>query len=742
MASSSSRPWRLRMRADIVCQKQSYQGRNYWMLKDPISLKYYRFEEEEFALLRMLDGVSSPDQIKLRFDYEFAPQKITLQELFQFVGMLYRSCLLVSDGPNQGVELLARGQKNRRQQFRSSLTNVLAIRFRGFDPDRLLGHMNGWLGWIFSWPCFLMTLILGASAGALLFSNFEVFQTKLPSFQEFFAAKNWVWLALVMGLTKVIHEFGHGLACKRFGSQCHEMGLMLLVLTPCLYCNVSDSWTLPNKWKRAAISAAGMYVELVMASIAVFVWWFSHPGIVNQLALNVIFVCSVSTLLFNANPLLRYDGYYILSDLLEIPNLLQKATTLLQRAAGQWLAGIEPKPDPFLPHRRKVFFVCYAIAAAAYRWLISLAIFWFVYGLLEPYGLKVIGQLVAFMALYGLVGMPLVKLWKFFSVPGRMGTVKPKRASIAAFAAALAISGIMLIPIPRYVVCSFYVEPALAENVYIEVPGMLAQIDAAPLQKVVAGQPIVHLHSRALNSEIRILQDAATKASIRLRTYQKASQLGTPAAREAANSRQEMEVIMTSAQKRLTQRREDLERLVVRSPISGVILAPTPVKPQTSEADSLGRWDGTPLDQKNLGAYLDTKTQIARIVPDLSATEAHLAIDQSEIEFIRPGLDVELMVDQMPTLVLVSTTEAVSPSKLDAIPKQLSSQHGGDLLASTTAEGREIPLTTHYLVRVPIPKGSNRVVIGATGTAKIRTGSQTIGARLWRLAMQTFRFSL
>ena len=117
MVSSASRPLHLRMRSDLSAQKQTYQGREYWVVKDPISLKYFRFEDEEFALLQMLDGKASPDQIKRRFDYRFAPQKITMQELYQFVGMLYRSSLLISDAPNQGVELKKRGAKMKRQNF-------------------------------------------------------------------------------------------------------------------------------------------------------------------------------------------------------------------------------------------------------------------------------------------------------------------------------------------------------------------------------------------------------------------------------------------------------------------------------------------------------------------------------------------------------------------------------------------------------------------------------------------------
>lgn len=234
LVSSSSRPFRVRLRSDLSFVRHVYQGRDYWVVKDPLTLKFYRFEEEEFALLQMLDGQTSPDQIRRRFASKFAPQKITNQELFQFVGSLYRSALLVSDASGQAGPLLERADKTRRRQLRGSLTNILAIRLRGFDPDGLLSWLNRYLRWVFSWPAFLAGLLLLVSAGVLILTHFEQFQQKLPAFHEFFAAKNWLWLGVTLALTKVLHEFGHGLACKRFGSQCHSMGVMFLVLMPCL----------------------------------------------------------------------------------------------------------------------------------------------------------------------------------------------------------------------------------------------------------------------------------------------------------------------------------------------------------------------------------------------------------------------------------------------------------------------------------------------------------------------------
>lgn len=737
MTSSSSRPLRLHCRPDLTIQRQSYQGRDYWVVKDPISLKYYRFEEEEHALLEMLDGHSSPDQIKRRFDYRFAPQKITMQELYQFVGMLYRSSLLVSDAPNQGVELRKRGRKARQQERRQSLTNILAIRYKGFDPDRILESMNRWTGWFFTWPAFFCVLILGISAVALLLTQFEVFQAKLPSFENFFAAKNWIWLALVMAITKVFHEFGHGLACKKFGGQCHEMGVMLLVLTPCLYVNVSDSWLLNSKWKRALIAAAGMYVELVLASIAVFVWWFSTPGIVNQLALNLIFVSSVSTVLFNANPLLRYDGYYILSDLLEIPNLRSKATSILQRTCGRLFLGIEAKADPFLPARNRWLFAFYSVAAASYRWLITFSIFWFVYRVMEPYGFKVVGQMIALSAIYGLVGIPLVKLYKFFSVPGRFGTVKPIRATISAVIGVCLLAAMLWIPIPHYVYCSFHVQGRDAHNVFVDVPGTLEEIYIQPNQRVEFGEPIVRLSSQQLVGQLASLKTKVELSMVRLANIEKAARLDG----SLGEGREAAEVAVQATQASYVKRQFDQDRLIVRAPAAGFFLAPPKVARQNLDSGKLQNWHGTPLEPRNLGAHLQQSTFIGQVVGEMTQLEAVLAIDQADIEFVHPEQPVELLIRQVPLTTFHSITGQISPQEMKTTPKPLSSRYGGDIV-TITVDGEEVPQSTKYLVDVALANPKLQIFPGSTGVAKIRTGSQTVGSRIWRLVTRTFQFEL
>lgn len=728
------------MRADLVAKRQCYEGRDCWVVKDPVAMKYFRFEEEEYRLLTMIDGSASPEQIKYQFEHDFSPQKLELQELFQLVGMLYRNSLLISDSADQGASLWQRAVETEKSKRWQSLTNILSIRFKGFDPDELLTALNPWTAWFFTWPAFIGVLMLGLGAASLIVTNFESFQNKLPSFDNFFAAGNWFLLAIVLGVTKVAHEFGHGLACKRFGGRCHEMGLMFLVLTPCLYANVSDSWLLKSKWQRAFIAAAGMYVELVIASVAVFVWWFSMPGLVHHMALNIIVVCSISTLIFNANPLLRYDGYYILSDILEIPNLRQKSSSMLNRTSGRLFLGIETAEDPFAPSRRKWLFMTYSILAVLYRWLITFSIFWFVYRVLEPYGLKILGQMLAVMAVYGLVGMPLVKLYKYFSIPGRTSMVKPVRLFSTLVATSLVLGMIMLIPIPRYVYGCFYIQAQDVETVYVEEPGALAAIYVQPNQFVEKGTPLVLLESPDLNQQLIGLESEVRNALVELRVAQQAEiypslEQMTPVEAEAA---------VDTAIANYRKKEADYNRLRVDSPRSGFFLAAHRKPVPNSDSGLLDGWHGSPLEPRNIGCSMDRQTVVGQIVPDMKKLNAVLAIDQSEIEFIRSDQQVKLVSWQDQTKILESKTEQISPVKMKIVPRSLSSRFGGGLVTKQNADGDDEPLSTTYMVNVSVELEKDEAVVfpGSTGVARIRTGSQTVGARLWRLVCQTFQFEL
>ena len=200
----------------------------------------------------------------------------------------HKDGLVISDASGQGSELLRRGRKSIAMERVTSLTNILAIRYRGFDPELILNWLIKWTWWLFTPAAVIFFMFAAAVALTSVVVNWAEFQSRLPGFDAFFDVRRWYMFAGVLCFSKILHEFGHGLSCKRLAGKCHEIGFMLLVLTPCLYCNVSDSWRLPNKWHRAAIGAAGMYIEAILATIATFVWWFAEPGLVQDICLQFI----------------------------------------------------------------------------------------------------------------------------------------------------------------------------------------------------------------------------------------------------------------------------------------------------------------------------------------------------------------------------------------------------------------------------------------------------------------------
>jgi putative peptide zinc metalloprotease protein len=739
LLSSTARALTVRMRPDLTAQPQRYLGQIYWVVKEPIGLKYYRFQEEEYSILQLLDGRTSLDELKIAFERHFPPQKITVEELGRFVGMLHASGLVIANVAGQGEQLRKQRSDRKRKEAFGFFSNVLAMRFRGVDPNRVLDWLYPKVRWFFSVPAVIFFLLLALSALLLVMVQFDTFRNKLPTFHQFFEARNWIYLGITLALTKIVHEFGHGLTCKHFGGECHELGVMMLVLTPCLYCNVSDSWMLPNKWHRAAIGAAGMYVEVVIASICTFLWWFSEPGLLNQLCLSTMFVCSVSTILFNANPLLRFDGYYILSDLTEIPNLRQKSSTILSRKLGAWCLGLEEPDDPFLPQRNQVFFALYTVAASIYKWVILFGILFFLYKVFEPYGLKILSQILAFVSLTSLVAMPLYKLGKFFYVPGRLHQVKRKNVNITMIVLGAVLLFVLFCPLPYRVVCPLELKPRDAESVYVQVPGTLEAVAIEPGQQVKQGDKLAKLTNVDLDVSINNLEALVAKDRIRIAVLRREQfALGNETAALAMGSAEES---LHTSETQLAQRHEDRRRLELVAPASGTVLpARDEPEPPASGDRRLPTWSGNPLDKKNLGAYLEPPTVFCQIA-DPHKWEANIVVDQEDIEFVREGQEVKIKLELMPYRTFHTTITEIGPEMEFSSP-QLSSKGGGDLMSKSDNTGVERPINISYQARAAIDDESGTLVQGLRGTAKVAADWQPLGKRLWRYLMRTFNFRL
>jgi putative peptide zinc metalloprotease protein len=734
--ASSARPLALAMRRDLIVKRQRWQGREYWTIKDPLTLTYYRFEEEEFTVLSLLDGQTSSEQIQGEFERRFPPQRLTARQLQHLLTQLHRSNLLVADAAGQGEQLLARDRTKRHRQRLAALGNFLAIRVRGFDPDPLLTALDRRVGWIFSAPAALAACALILAALLLVAAEYDTFLARLPTLETFFAARNWLWLAATLSVTKVLHEFGHGLACKRFGGECREMGVMLLVGSPCLYCNVSDAWIIPSNWRRAAIGAAGMYVELILASLCTFLWWFSEPGLLNQLCLNVMFVSSVSTLLFNANPLMKFDGYYILADLIEIPNLRQKSAAIIQRKLGAWLLGLRQRPDPFLPARGRWLFAAYSLASAFYGWLVALSIFWFIYQVLEPYGLKILGQMLAVAMIASLIVMPLVRLFHFLLEPARAQTVNKMRATIGLGVVAAVLAMILAVPLPYYVAATFEVQPRDAACVYVDVPGELTTIEATR-GAIAAGQTIAVLDDSEIRQAAERLQAQRGGLLVRIESIRQRAHIEDAALLELAQT----EEALAALDQQIARLQQDLAKLTIRAPVAGVIVPPPARASEKGDRTRLVSWSGRPLEVRNVGAYLEPSTLLCQIAQP-GQLEAILAIDQNELDFVRTGQPVDLLLASLPGHRLTGKIDRIAEEKMAAVPTRLTARGGGQLATKADAAGIERPLAVVYQANVPLDDPTGQIASGVTGAARIRAAWQPLASRLWRSFCRTFHFEL
>lgn len=737
LVNSAMRPLRLRRRPDLESRRHRYDGRAYWVVKEPVGLNYFRFHEEEFAILNMLDGQTSLQHIRETFQAEFAPQRISLQDLQQFVGMLHRSGLVISHAGGQGRQLRRRGDQKRKRELMGKFANVFAIRFRGIDPERILNRLLPWFGWLFTTWCLCLVALIGLSAITLVLVNYQEFKGKLPTFQSFFAADNWLMLGITMASVKILHEFGHGLSCKKFGGECHEMGFMMLVFTPCLYCNVSDSWMLPNKWQRVFIGAAGMYVELILASIATFLWWFSEDGAFRFLCLSVMFICSVSTVVFNGNPLLRFDGYYITMDTLEIPNLRQKSSEILKRWFQKNCLGLELQDNPFLPQRNQFMFGVYTIASFIYRWMVAFGIIMFLNQVLKPYGLQSLGRAFAIAGFAGMVVPAVMGVVKFLRTPGRAAKMKRGNMLTSLGIAIAILSFLCFFPLPFHIYCPTEVRPEDAVEVRTLVAGKLIGWDAHPGQKVEKGAQLCKLDNPDLQLQFQSADNEVTSIMSKLKQLNYNASL-----RPALDLEIRAEESMLKMRWELRQTILDKQNnLTVKSPISGYVFEP-PAKEESKAAkaqEQLPSWFGNPFDYCNSEACFSEGELICMVGPS-GLMEGVVVIDQHDRNLVQVGNEVEIMFDAAQLESVKGKIVMIAETEMKESPAQLAISVGGKLDTKTDEYGKTRPISTSYQAKVVFDDPKVPLRPGYRGQAKVHLAWRSLGSRFYRYVTKTFNF--
>jgi putative peptide zinc metalloprotease protein len=444
--------------------------------------------------------------------------------------------------------------------------------------------------------------------------------------------------------------------------------------------------------------------------------------------------------MFNGNPLLRFDGYYILMDILEIPNLRQKSTEITKRFFVWLCLGIEQPENPFLPHKHQWAFGVYTVAAVIYRWLVVFSILFFLNQVFEPYGLKIIGQLIALSGLVGLVFQPAWALWKFFYTPGRMHKVKRERIAATIAVAATAIAFVLFVPLPYSVKCSFEVQPRAAQQVHAVVPGQITEVVLRPGQAVQPGDAILKLSNPDLQLELLELEGRYAEARQTIENL-KSQGFADPSALDQLEIAQK---IADAARQQLDAKREEYDRLTVVVPegATGTIIPPPWREDKLAAAQGrLKTWEGTPFDDKNIGALL-TPSDLVCQIGNPADMEAMLIIDQAYIDLVREGQPVRLLLESNTRRAYDSKVEAIADSEMKVASRAMSAQAGGRLETKTDSTGMVRPLNTSYQVRAPLGDAAGELQVGMQGQARVYTGWQPLGRRLYRYLAKTFHFDL
>ena len=721
-AGQSAEQLQVKLRPDLVIQQQFYEGMTHYVVKDPIGLKYFRFKVEEYFLLQQFDGKNTLQDVKRSFERKYRPQTISVDDLIRFASQLHEAGIAQIDTPEQAKVLIERRRKNQWKRVWQFFANILYIKLPIIDPERLLTGMYPYFRWIYTRWFITVSVGVMLAALTLVVSQWQDFYAKLPEFQSFFNWYTIVYFWCSLAIVKVIHEFGHGLTAKHFGGEVHEMGMLLLVLTPALYCDVTDSWLLPSKWKRIWISAAGIYVECFLAAIATFVWFNTQPGLLNSLMLATMFICSVNTILFNANPLLRYDGYYVMSDWLEIPNLRIKSTQFFIYLFQEKVLGLEVPVQNYMPRSRRFLFVSYAIASYVYRWVVTFSILYFLSQFLEPYGLKSISYMLAIGSLIPLIGTPLFQVAKFVHQPGRMRKVKKARAAGFFAAVAASAAGVLFIPTPLHVQGTLVLTAARPAEIYPEVEGQLVEIHVRDGDRVTQGEVLATLSNLPKMRERLALTEQVDVNMAKAAAYDTTL---SHIEHGIANQLRANAAALNPAVEKVN---EQIAKLSLYAPRDGFAL-------------------GVPHPETT-GSWIKPGEKPFCEVADPRKLEAHLLLDQSDVDLVRmdrdaggPRVWIKIYGDSEHTRR--SYVEQVARRNSEEIPPELSNLAQGEIATKPDQRtGTAKPLTAVYEVIIPVENPDLLLQPSQRGFAKIDCGHCTLGWWLWRTVTKTFHFTI
>lgn len=654
-----------RLRSHARIHRQTYREEVWYVLQDDIGGKYSRLSPEAMVIVEMMDGEHTMQAIWERACERLGDDMPTQDELIQLLGQLYQFNLMRSDGMPDIVDLHRRFKKDKRTKLLQYVKSPMSLKIPLFDPERFLNR-TAWVGHMLYHPLsgmiWLATIIFACLSVGIywepLTENFS---------DQAFSTGNFLIIALIYPFVKLVHEFGHAYAIKRWGGEVHELGLMFLVFIPVPYVDASSSVVFRSKYQRMLVAGSGIMVEAFLASVALLLWVGAEPGLFRAVLFNIMLIGGVSTILFNGNPLLRFDAYYVLSDWLEIPNLGSRSNSYLGYWVRRYVMRIKDEFSPSNSRKESVWLFSYSIASFIYRMIVMVAIAVFV-----ATNLFIVGVLLALWSLYMALGAPLVKLLRY--IWQDMLMVRYRARVFSTIGVFLCLLGFVLaVPLPKFTLVQgiFWApeDSQVTAGANCTVSNLVKNGGRVAQGDVIVQCESQEVRTNALVTKLR-LNELLTRHRI-------AAAKDPTEARILKDEIQRTEVELSIAQERL-------DSLEIRAPISGALHLETP--------------------QDLVGRFLQRGTYLGYIQTDDTAV-VRAVVSQDDVRDVRHDvLKVRARRAETVGIELAGVVLREVPAASKAIPSlALSVKGGGEVVLDLSSGSEPQALDNWFQFDISIP---------------------------------------
>ena len=692
---------RPRLRSHAQIHRQSFRGQVWYVLQDQASGRFHRFTPAAHLVISLMDGKRSVQEIWDLACGQLGDEVLTQEQVIHLLAQLYRGDVLHGDVPTDMAELSDRSERMRRRKRLMTFLNPLAVRIPVLDPDRFLSATAFLVRPFFSW--FGVLLILGLVGTSAVLTVMHWGELTENVIDRVLAAESLLLILVAYPFVKALHELGHGYAVKRWGGEVHEMGLMFLVFMPVPYVDASASSAFRQKWRRALVGAAGIIVELVLASLALLVWLNAEPGLVRVFAFNVMLIGGISTLLFNGNPLLRFDGYYVFADLVGIPNLGVRSNRYLGYLIQRRLFGMEQARSPVSAPGEAGWFLAYGVAAFVYRLFIMVAIVLFVAG-----QFFIVGVLLAVWACLLMYVLPLLKGLRFVLTSPALAQNRSRAVAACLAVVGAAAAVLFALPLPYKTVAEGVVWVPGEGVVHANSEGTVVEILAQPNRAVAAGEALLRMEDPLLAARLRVLEAEVRELRLRFAALNMAD-------RAEAKIIQEQ---LRHAEADLDLHRKRADDLLVRSPTGGYFFLPR-------AQDLPGRF----LPRGALLAY----------VADPDRTLVRVLVPQDVIDLVRQRTRrVEIRFADRQRDVFEARIEREVPAASSQLPSAaLSTQGGGEIALDPTTESGQA-LESYFQFELSLDRASGVDSLGERAYVRFDHGSEPLAGRIYRSLRQLF----